>query len=69
MTKLNPDTSPTYGDIRYWAECPGGKVYYKMMSVKQPRINASGEEALSILEDIILTLTAENMKKHKIEVE
>ena len=61
------------GDIRYWADCPNGHMYYEMVSGKVSRreekwVKAVDEEILKELEDICLKISQDNMKKCGIKV-
>lgn len=56
------------GDIRYWADCINGRWYYVNVQIKKELIAQLGEEIISDLEQAIITLSQENMKKHHIEI-
>lgn len=56
------------GDIRYWANCDGGEWYYHMVQLKKKEIEELDEEVLSELENAIITISKENIKKCKISI-
>lgn len=51
------------GDVRYWGLCENGGEYYKMALKKKPLIKEIGEPILKDLENAIITLSKENMKR------
>lgn len=56
------------GDIRYWEKCENGKEYYKIALTKKPFIAELDESILVELENAIIALTCENMKKSHIDM-
>lgn len=55
------------GDIRYWKDCENGEEYYKIATAKKKLITELDEEILAILENTVIGLTLENMKKCQIK--
>ena len=51
------------GDVRYWGLCENGGEYYKMALKKKPLIKELDEPILRDLENAIITLSKENMKR------
>lgn len=51
------------GDVRYWGLCENGGEYYKMALKKKPLIKEIGEPILKDLENAIIALSKENMKR------
>ena len=51
------------GDITYWQECENGDLYYKIASEKKPMIKEIDEKIITELEDAILTISQQNIKK------
>lgn len=56
------------GDVRYWAECENGNIYYQMAVTKKPQIKDLDEEIISELEAAIIKLSEENIKKCNISL-
>ena len=56
------------GDVRYWKLCENGAEYYKMALQKKPLIAEIGEKILSDLENAIIALSRENMKKCRVRI-
>ncbi|MDR1693977.1 MAG: HD domain-containing protein [Lactobacillaceae bacterium] len=56
------------GDIKYWNQYGDGDWYYKYALEKRDIIKELGEEILSELEEAMIELTKENMKKCKISI-
>jgi len=54
------------GDVRYWQKCENGNIYCKMALQKKELVALTNEKIISILEDAIIKLSSENMKKYKI---
>ncbi len=51
------------GDVTYWQECENGDLYYKIASEKKPMIKEIDEKIITELEDAILTISQQNIKK------
>ena len=51
------------GDVRYWGLCENGGEYYKMALEKKPLIKELDEPILKDLENAIITLSKENLKR------
>lgn len=51
------------GDIRYWKDCPNGEMYYQYAITKKPLIAALDEDILSELQDFIIEVTRQNIRK------
>ena len=56
------------GDVRYWKLCENGAEYYKMALQRKPLIAEIGEKILSDLENAIIALSRENMKKCRVRI-
>lgn len=56
------------GDIRYWKECENGEEYYRIATSEKQTVLELNEEILTALEQAVIRLTKENMKKCQIEV-
>ncbi len=56
------------GDIRYWKECQNGDEYYKIATSKKKLVSELNEDILQCIENSVIDLTMENMKKCKIKV-
>jgi len=55
------------GDIRYWRDCENGEEYYKIATAKKAPVAELGENILSVMEEKIIALTMENMRRWKIK--
>ncbi len=55
------------GDIRYWADCPGGRLYYPMSVTPNPKIKDLNEPLFSALEKDLIKISADNIKKWNIK--
>ena len=55
-------------DVRYWAECENGNIYYQMAVTKKTQIKDLDEEIISELEEAIIKLSEENIKKCNISL-
>jgi putative hydrolase of HD superfamily len=53
------------GDISYWKDCENGEEYYKIASTKKPMIQEIDEKIITELENAILTISNNNIKKCK----
>ncbi len=51
------------GDVRYWADCPNGEVYYRLALEYKPQIAELNEPVLIELEKQIIALSEKNIKK------
>jgi 5'-deoxynucleotidase YfbR-like HD superfamily hydrolase len=56
------------GDVRYWKDCENGEQYYKLVLQKKPLVQDIDEKILTELEELIIRISKENMKKHKIRM-
>lgn len=56
------------GDIRYWADCPNGEVYYRLALEYKPKIASLCEPVLTSLEHKIVLQAKSNIKKWNIKV-
>ncbi len=54
------------GDVTYWKNCENGDNYYKIASEKKPMIQEIDEKIITELENAILFLSNQNIKKCKI---
>lgn len=55
------------GDIRYWQNCENGEEYYKIATSPKAIVSEINEEILTLLEQKVIKLTLENMKKCQIK--
>jgi len=51
------------GDVTYWKRCENGEEYYKMASQKKPLIKEINEPIITELENAIINLSLQNIKK------
>lgn len=51
------------GDVRYWADCENGEWYYQSAVTKKAQIAEQEEDILTELEEIIINISKENIKK------
>ena len=56
------------GDVRYWADCPNGDIYYRLALEYKPRIAELSEPVLTSLEHKIVKQAKANIKKCDIKV-
>ena len=56
------------GDVRYWADCPNGEVYYRLALEYKPQIAALEEPILTKLEKDIVAISKANIAKCGIKV-
>jgi len=56
------------GDVRYWKLCENGGEYYRMALKKKPIVAELGEPIITDLENAIIKLSSENMKRCRIKV-
>ena len=57
------------GNVKYWGKLENGEEYYKLALRKKPMIKELNEKIIIDLENAILNLSKENMKKCKIKIE
>lgn len=51
------------GDVTYWKNCENGEEYYKMALLKKPLIEEINEPIITELENAIIHLSQQNIKK------
>lgn len=56
------------GDVRYWKQCENGEQYYKLARLKKPMIQEIDEKIITELENAILDLSYQNMKKCRVKI-
>ncbi len=56
------------GDVRYWKQCENGEQYYKLARLKKPMIQEIDEKIITELENAILDLSHQNMKKCHVKI-
>lgn len=56
------------GDVRYWKQCENGEQYYKLARLKKPMIQEIDEKIITELENAILDLSYQNMKKCHVKI-
>ena len=56
------------GDVRYWKQCENGEQYYKLARLKKPMIQEIDEKIITELENAILDLSYQNMRKCRVKI-